>query len=338
MTKPAIPQVDHVTKNLFSNNLNDKKMKTIQKYFPIITLLFVSTLVLSSCKKDDDTTDDMTADAKSIVQIATENDSFSTLEAALIKANLVSALEADGPFTVFAPTNDAFDMLFEDLGVNGIEDLSAEALTPILLYHVVGANAKSSSLSTGYLPTLNMATPDDMAAKVYVDLNNGVMLNGASKVSTADVEAKNGVIHVIDKVLLPPTVVDIAIANPNFSILVEAVVKAGLVDALMADGPFTVFAPTNEAFEMLFDELNVSGIADLSAEALTPILLYHVVSGNVLSSEVATGMVPTLNEMAKIDMNVSDMGVMLNESTKVIAVDVQGTNGVIHVIDKVLLP
>lgn len=312
-------------------------MKTIQKYLPIIAIFFASTVILSSCNKDEDPNPSM-EDQKSIVQIATENDNFSTLEAALIKANLVSALEANGPFTVFAPTNDAFDMLFEDLGVSGIEDLSAEALTPILLYHVVGASAKSSSLSTGYLPTLNMATPDETAAMVYVDLNTGVMLNGASKVSTADIEAKNGVIHVIDKVLLPPTVVDIAIANPNFSILVEAVVKANLVDALKAEGPFTVFAPTNEAFEMLFEQLNVSGIADLSAEALTPILLYHVVSGNVLSSEVATGMVPTLNEAAQISMNVSDMGVMLNENSKVLAVDVQGTNGVIHVIDKVLLP
>lgn len=313
-------------------------MKTIQKYFPIIALLLASTFVLSSCNKDDDTQDDMTADAKSIVQIATENDNFSTLEAALIKADLVSALEADGPFTVFAPTNDAFDMLFEELGVNGIEDLSAEALTPILLYHVVNSEAKASSLLSGYLPTLSMDTPDELPINVYIDLSNGVMLNGSTKVTTADIEAKNGVIHVIDKVLMPQTVVGIAIANPDFSILVEAVVKTGLVDALSADGPFTVFAPTNEAFEMLFDELNVGGIADLSAEALIPILLYHVVSGNVVSSEVASGMVPTLNEDAKISMNISDMGVMLNESSKVIAVDVQGTNGVIHVIDKVLIP
>ncbi len=99
-----------------------------------------------------------------------------------------------------------------------------------------------------------------------------------------------------------------------------------------------MFAPTNEAFEMLFAQLEVSGVADLSAEVLTPILLYHVVSGNVNASQVATGMVPTLNEDADLSIKVSETGVMINDNSNVIAVDVQGTNGVIHAIDKVLLP
>ena len=142
----------------------------------------------------------------------------------------------------------------------------------------------------------------------------------------------------IDEVIVPPTVVDFALTNPNFSILVEAVVKAGLVEALSVPGPFTVFAPTNDAFEALFAELNVTGINDLSAEALTPILLYHVVADNVTSSEVTAGKVPTLNTEASIDIAVDSRGVILNGETSVIAVDVQGTNGVIHVIDKVLLP
>ena len=137
---------------------------------------------------------------------------------------------------------------------------------------------------------------------------------------------------------MPPTVVDFAISNPSFSILVEAVVKAGLVDALSAVGPFTVMAPTNEAFEALFAELNVSGIADLSAEALTPILLYHVIGDNVISSEVSKGSVPTLNSEAMIDIDIMNSNVMLNGNTTVVAVDVQAANGVIHVIDKVLLP
>jgi transforming growth factor-beta-induced protein len=129
-----------------------------------------------------------------------------------------------------------------------------------------------------------------------------------------------------------------AIQNSNFTTLVAAVSKAGLVDALKADGPFTVFAPTNAAFDALFADLGVSGIDDLTADQLTPILLYHVVSGNVRAADVTSTSVPTLNPEASIEITVSDMGVKLDGNANVVATDVQGTNGVIHVIDKVILP
>jgi len=311
-------------------------MKSFRKYLSMSALALATMVLISSCNKDEE--EPIPETLPSIVEIATSTDDFSILVEALTKADLVTALQGDGPFTVFAPTNQAFENLFSKLGVDGIDDLSAEALTPILLYHVVAADAKSSSLTTSYVETLNATAPSNNSVSLFVEVEGGVMLNGMSTVSTADVEASNGVIHIIDEVLLPPTVVDFAISNPNFSILVEAVSKAGLVEALSAEGPFTIFAPTNEAFEALFAELNVSGVADLSAEALTPILLYHVVSGNVTSSMVSTGMVPTLNTEASLDIMASEAGVTINESTNVVAVDVQGTNGVIHVIDKVLLP
>jgi len=131
------------------------------------------------------------------------------------------------------------------------------------------------------------------------------------------------------------SVVEIAVSNPDFSILVEAVTKADLAGALSAEGPFTVFAPTNDAFTALFKELGVSGVSDLTAEQLTPILTYHVVSGKVMSSDLSNTSVATLNGK-NIDVNLSD-GVKINDS-KVIAADITGKNGVIHVIDKVLLP
>lgn len=131
------------------------------------------------------------------------------------------------------------------------------------------------------------------------------------------------------------TVVEIAVSNPDFSILVEAVTKADLAGALSADGPFTVFAPTNDAFNALFEALGVDGVADLSAEQLTPILTYHVVSGRVMSSDLSNTSVETLNGK-KIKIDLSE-GVMINES-EVIKADITGKNGVIHVIDKVLIP
>jgi transforming growth factor-beta-induced protein len=131
------------------------------------------------------------------------------------------------------------------------------------------------------------------------------------------------------------TVVEIAVSNPDFSILVEAVSKAGLAEALSADGPFTVFAPTNDAFKSLFSQLGVSGIKDLTAEQLTPILTYHVVSGKVMSTDLSNTSVATLNgQKIKIDLS---SGVKINDS-KVVAADIEGKNGVIHVIDSVLLP
>jgi transforming growth factor-beta-induced protein len=163
------------------------------------------------------------------------------------------------------------------------------------------------------------------------------MVDG-SKVVKADVMASNGIIHVIDKVILPASVVSHAINNPNFSILVQAVVKANLVEALSGTGPFTVFAPTNAAFNALFATLGVSGISDLSAETLTPILLYHVVSGNVLASQVSSGNVPTLKEGSSLNVMVNGSGVKINNASNVVATDVQGSNGVIHAIDAVLLP
>jgi transforming growth factor-beta-induced protein len=131
------------------------------------------------------------------------------------------------------------------------------------------------------------------------------------------------------------TVVEIAVNNPDFSILVEAVSKAGLVDALSAEGPFTVFAPTNDAFKSLFSQLGVSGVKDLTAEQLTPILTYHVVSGKVMSTDLSNTSVATLNgQKIKIDLS---SGVKINDSN-VVAADIEGKNGVIHVIDSVLLP
>ncbi len=270
---------------------------------------------------------------ESILDIAMGLDDFSSLVAALAKANLASTFMMEGAYTVFAPTNEAFAAFLSSLGVS-FEDLTMEDLLPILTYHVVGAKALSGSLATGYISTL-YAAQEGYPVSMLVEVGDGVTLNGSISVTSADVEASNGVIHVIDAVLNSNSVVDIAINNSNFTQLVEAVVKAGLVETLSGPGPFTVFAPTDEAFEQLYTDLGVSGMADISAEALVPILQYHVVSGNVLSTDLSEGNVPTLN--GDITFSFSD-GVSINEDTKVIATDIQGTNGVVHVINKVLLP
>lgn len=134
------------------------------------------------------------------------------------------------------------------------------------------------------------------------------------------------------------TIVEIASADERFTILVEAVAKADLVGALSASGPYTVFAPTNDAFEDLFEALGVSGVNDLTKEQLTPILLYHVVDGKVMAADVKSGSVPTLNSDAMMDVKVSNKGVKIDKKSNVIITDVEASNGVIHVIDTVLIP
>ncbi|RIH63338.1 fasciclin domain-containing protein [Mariniphaga sediminis] len=303
-------------------------MKTKFKTIPM--LLIAAAFFFTACNDEDETP---VMESKNIVEVAADAGNFSTLIAAAQKAGLAEFLSTENNLTVFAPTDAAFAALLSDLGLSSLDDIPVADLTQILSYHVIGAKVMSADLSTGYVSTL--ASFDNSPVSMYVTVENTVSINGNISVTTADVEAENGVIHVVDKVILPPTVVNIALANENFTTLVQAVVKAGLVDALSADGPFTVFAPTNAAFDALFAQLGISGIDDLTAEQLIPILTYHVVSGNVVSTELSSGEVETLNgKNLSVDLSA---GVKINES-EVVAADIQGSNGVIHVIDQVLLP
>lgn len=273
-------------------------------------------------------------DNNSIIDIAMGmDDTFSSLVSALASTNLATTFMMGGDYTVFAPTNDAFSSFLQAAGV-AFEDLTAEDLTPILMYHVIGAKAMSTDLSTGYKNTIYEAIEGNPVS-MLIEVNDGVVLNGSTNVTIADVEASNGVVHVIDNVLTPTTVVDIAINNSSFTKLVEAVVKAGLVETLNGEGPFTVFAPTDEAFDQVLADLGVSSVDDLDAATLAPILQYHVVSGNVKSTDLAEGEVATLN--GNITISLGDMP-MINGNTEIINTDIQGTNGVVHVIDKVLIP
>jgi transforming growth factor-beta-induced protein len=308
----------------------DKKLQTLLAMLLVVTFSFTFT----ACEEDDDDNDvTPITELENIVEIAAGDQDFSLLVQALTKANLVSTLEGDGPFTVFAPNNAAFEQLLADLGVSSLDDLTAEQLQPILLYHVVSGEVMSTDLTDGYVSTLSPG-PGDSKVSVLVDAGN-VVLNASSDVIQADIEAENGVIHVIDEVLLPPTVVDIAVDNGNFTSLVAALTKADLVETLSGDGPFTVFAPTDAAFADLLSDLGASSLDDVSVEDLLPILQQHVVSGNVLSSDLSSGDVQTLNGTISIEVGAQ---VTINGSATVTATDIQGKNGVVHVIDKVITP
>ena len=262
---------------------------------------------------------------QSIVDIAAGDPNFSTLVTALEATGLDSTLAGAGPFTVFAPTNDAFDDLDPDLLSALLAD--TDALTQVLLYHVLNGEFLSGALSDGTFLTVQ-------GAVIEVSLEDGVSINDASVV-IPDIEASNGVIHVIDEVLIPPTIVEIALGiDGEFETLAAALAAADLVDTLQGLGPFTVFAPTDTAF----DNLPAGVLAELLAdpEALTQVLLYHVVAGRVFSTDLVPGTIETINGAGAM-ISEAD-GDFFIDAARIIEVDIQGLNGVIHVIDEVILP
>ncbi len=272
-----------------------------------------------------------------IVDIAVGDAQFSTLVAALTRTNLVATLQSAGPFTVFAPTNDAFTALGVDLAT-----VSDADLTNILLNHVIGAKINAGDIADGqtYASTASASGPGGEALSILIEKGSaGVSINGAINVTTADVEADNGVIHIVDAVIMPLDVVGHAVANSAFTSLVGALSGAPgeLVSALQGTGPFTVFAPTNSAFDAISDV-----VAGLTPEQLATVLTYHVVAGaNVRSDALTDDMVVTTLSGQDITIDLDGGASIKDQSGADVAialVDVQGTNGVIHVIETVLLP
>ncbi|WP_082333759.1 fasciclin domain-containing protein [Mangrovimonas sp. TPBH4] len=304
---------------------------------------------------------------ETLVDIVVGTESLSILEDVVVKVDLVETLNGDGPFTVFAPTNDAFVALLEALGddYNSLDDFDTDEeidlLRNIVLYHVLAANVLSTDLSETTVETAFAGNSLDIipSGGTYV-IGDASDVN--ANITAVDITASNGVAHTIDKVLLPqaaidfvnslntPNIVEIASGEENLSLLVAALVQAdaGLVDLLQTDGPFTVFAPTNDAFADLLDALgpDYNSLEDFDTEEekalLTSVLTYHVVAGAaVYSTDLADGqMVETAQGgMLTVDL---DGGVFIIDETgasaSVTTADITASNGVIHIVDKVLLP
>lgn len=307
-------------------------------------LIVLFSIVAVSCDDDDNT---VVVD-NTIAGKASATANLSILVQALVKADLATTLKGAGPYTVFAPTNEAFTSFLATTPYATINDVPKEALTQILLNHVVAGAVKSTDLTTGYIKTLAKGTASTTTTlSMYVNTSSGVKLNGIATVTTADIMASNGVIHIVDKVIDLPTIVTHAAANANFSTLVSVLNRSGqpnFITALSGTGPFTVFAPTNAAFTSLDAELAPGGIAAVSAANLTKVLQYHVVSpANVLAASLTEGQVltPILTPAQTFTIQLSGGAKIKdanNRISNIIITDIQCSNGVIHAIDKVLLP
>ncbi|RPA66490.1 fasciclin domain-containing protein [Cyclobacteriaceae bacterium YHN15] len=306
--------------------------------FPLMGLVFV--FAFSSCNDDDDMPP--VQEEPNIVEVAASNPNFSTLVAAVEAADLVETLSGPGPFTVFAPSNDAFDSFLEDNNLTANQLLAADNLGEILTYHVLGASVPAASVSPGSVATVS-GDPFFVSAAPNGDL----WINGNTKIVATDVTASNGIIHVLDYVITAPTnnIAEIAIASatsatPEFTQLVAALVRADLAGAFTGgfEDNLTVFAPTDAAFEALYEALGVDGVDDIPLETLTNVLLYHVVPARAFSQDLRDGAeLPTLLEGSTLTVDLGSL--QINDSNLVpSALNIHATNGVIHVIDSVLLP
>lgn len=269
---------------------------------------------------------------KDIVATAVGAGKFNTLAAALKAAGLVEALQGKGPFTVFAPTDEAFAALPKGTVESLLKPENKAKLTAILTYHVVSGEVLAKDVTTGGVATLN-------GQRIDLTAGGGSVTVDGAKVTTADVMATNGVIHVIDKVIMPSdkNIVQTAVAAGQFKTLATLLEKAGLVDALSGEGNLTVFAPTDEAFAKLPKETVDSLLKPENKATLASILKFHVVPGRVFSDAAAKGATVKTLEGAEVTTKSQDGGVTVN-GAKVVKADIDASNGVIHVIDTVILP
>ena len=305
-------------------------MNKMLRFLLLSLTIGIAAVGLSSCNDDDDS-----GSARNIAQLAEANDGLSTLEAALERfPDLTSTLSGSGDFTVFAPTDEAFENLLSAIGQTNLDDIPDDVLREILEYHVLSTSYKSTELTSTSVPTVG-------GENIAVSVSNGVTLNNSASVTQADIAASNGVVHVVDEVLVPPsmapivgTIVAPAFFNKNFTTLIAAVRAAspGILQALLADGDKTLFAPTNDAFA-------AAGITTLPDQAtLDAVLTYHVIAQEVMAADIASGSstAPTLN--GNIFLSKNEAGVFINGNSKVTTADIQASNGVVHVIDRTLLP
>jgi transforming growth factor-beta-induced protein len=302
------------------------------KYFLLILASVASSMAISSCDDDDDDND---GQSQNVAELVKDNDDLSTLETALAKfPDLVSTVSGSGQVTVFAPTNTAFENLLDAVGQSSLDDIPEEVLRDILEYHVVSGATLSNELSNGEVTTVG-------GEDITVSTTGGITLNGSASVTTPDVRATNGVVHIIDEVLVPPsiqpivgTIVAPAYFNKNFSTLIAAVKGASpaILTALLSSENKTLFAPTNDAF-------TAAGITTLpNQETLDAVLKYHVIASEVTSSQITSGSSNAETMNGKIYLSNNGNGVFINGTSKVVTPDIQASNGVVHVIDRTLMP
>lgn len=321
-------------------------MKLNSKLTKMAVVAFLA-LGMYSCSDDDDVNVPV-VEENTIADFVSSTNDYSSLAAALDVAGLTATLDGSTNYTVFAPNNAAFSAFLAANNFNSLEDVPVDVLTQILLNHVQMGEIMAAELTTGYIESMAKGPASDENLSMYINVGDNVVINGVATVTTANIQVDNGIIHAVDQVIGLPDIVTFATADPTFDILVAALTREDdytFVQILQSTGdssPFTVFAPTNDAFVALLDELDVDSLADIDADLLASVLSYHVVAGaNVRAEDLSDDMMVTTFETGEITINLGDNVTITDENERtstVVLPNVQATNGVIHAINQVLLP
>lgn len=307
----------------------------------LVTFFVTISLLLISCSQEDD----VNAKKTTISGFVQSQNNLSILGIALNRTNLLATLDGETKYTLFAPTNEAFNSFLSDNGFANINAVPTTLLREILLNHVITQVKSANDLPfSGYVKTLAVGNVSDNSLSLYVNKTDGVVLNGSSEVTVANYNVSNGLVHIVDAVIGLPTIMTHVNANPNFSSLSSLLTTTGQPNytaTLSGSGVFTLFAPFNTALEALDNELP-GGVAALTSAQLTKVLNYHVANGNNLASGLSEGQIlPTLETPQTVKVLLST-GPKLKDSNNrncsIVITDIQCTNGVIHVLSQALKP
>jgi uncharacterized surface protein with fasciclin (FAS1) repeats len=327
-----------------------KKVFEQKAPYLILTFLF---LVLS-CNLDDDA-DTIPVPDSNIVDLAIASPELSTLVTALQRANLASTLEGSGPFTVLAPNNDAFDNFLSLAGFASVEDVPVDVLSQLLLNHVLEGRLDTApliNLGNSYLETSASGPVANTNLALYFRASDDIIFNGISSIEERDIVASNGIIHIVDAVIPLPTIETFVAADENLEDLetaLDLISPVSDIPSFLADsqsGPFTIFAPLNQAFDdLLATNDDWDFLSDIAEDLLTSVLAHHTLNGNIRISDISSGQTSTTLEGDDITFNIVAGNISITDATgnDDIGVDgafnnIQTVNGVIHVINKVMIP
>ena len=324
-------------------------MKTIKNLKLLIFNLFI-TLFISSCVNDDSIVVNPTPISElTLTEVIVSSPNVSIFLEALLRTNLDGTFNSSETYTLFVPNNAAFERFFDEVNVTGLSAFSNEELADLVLNHVLDTEELTTDFSTGYINTLSVGA-DSNEISLYINTDGNIELNSRASLieNDFDVETSNGIIHVIDEVINVPSVYNHIEINPNFSTFLSALSRTtfstDFTDLLQGatDSPFTVFVPTNAAFESLLSDLEVDSLDDIDDTTLENIINHHISSEiNITSSTFTDAQI--ISTLSEVDLEVDfNDGIKLidgsGESSGIILTDIQSGNGILHGIDRVLLP
>ena len=320
----------------------NKLMRLTKIIFLAITLL--STI---SCVDDDDNGNIIdNSIPNNIIDFITNNEEYSTLLAAVNQTGLTATLASPGPFTLFAPNNEAFEAF---LGETALEDMDNEVLTQVLLNHVLNFSVESDNLSSGYIKNLAIETTTEASLDMYIDTSSGILINGISTVTTPDIAVDNGTIHTVSTVIDLPNITTFIMADPNFSSLATVLTADDsftYIETLQnstntAPAPFTLFAPDNNAFTSLLTDLDIENISEIDINTLETILDLHIVEEGIIRAESfiefeGEGIVTSGGAVVTVLENLLTVIGPDGEENLISLTDTQAVNGVIHTLGRVM--